>query len=165
MDLPSLYDEDIHAWSRQQADVLRRLAAEPGRLPNDLDIGNVIEEIETVGRSELAAVRSHLTLMLEHVVKAVSSPTAYPATMWMGEVAREQTEAESGFTRSMRQNLDLERVWRDAVRLAGASLRAHGESMPALPERCPFTLDELLDLSTPPESFVERLAACLPPGR
>jgi hypothetical protein len=164
MDLPALYEDDIYAWSLHQAAVLRRLAADPTRLPNDLDIANVIEEIETVGRSELSGVRSHLTRMLEHLVKAVSSPQAYPATMWMAEVAREQAEAERGYTRSMRQNLDLDRVWRDALRLVGAGLRAYGEAVAPLPgETCPFALEELLDVSVAPETFVTRLAALLPP--
>lgn len=164
MDLPALYEDDIYAWSLHQGAVLRRMAAEDrARLPNDLDIENVIEEIETVGRSELAGVRSHLTRMLEHLVEAVSSPTAYPATKWMGEVAREQTAAVAGYTPSMRQNLDLARVWRDARRIAAADLAAYGEAAAVLPENCPFALEELRDLKTAPEAFVARLAAAPAP--
>jgi uncharacterized protein DUF29 len=160
MDLSALYDDDIYAWSLHQGAVLRRMAAEGGaRLPNDLDVGNVIEEIETVGRSEMAGVRSHLTRMLEHLIKAVPSPTAYPATKWMGEVAREQTAAIAGYTPSMRQNLDLARVWRDARRVAAADLAAYGEAAAALPEDCPFALEELLDPETAPEGFAAQLAA------
>ena len=159
MDLPARYEDDIYAWSRHQAAVLRRMAANPTTLPNDLDIENVAEEIETLGRSELHGVERHLMRMLEHVIKAVSSPTAYPATMWMEEVAREQGEAADGYRPSMRQNLDTEVIWRKAQRLAGIGLRAHGEQIAPLPESCPFTLEELLDLGTLPEAFVARLAA------
>jgi hypothetical protein len=56
----SLYDEDILLWSERQADVIRRLGRAGSIVPNDLDIENVAEEIESVGRSELAAVRSLL---------------------------------------------------------------------------------------------------------
>ena len=45
------YDSDIVTWSEHQADVLRRLAA--GERVNDqVDWENVVEEIESVGRSE-----------------------------------------------------------------------------------------------------------------
>ena len=48
----SLYDEDILVWSEQQAAALRSMASRRD-LPNELDLANVIEEIEDVGRSEL----------------------------------------------------------------------------------------------------------------
>ena len=160
MNLSARYDDDIYAWSLHQGAVPRRMAAKDrARLPDDLDIENVIEEIETVGRSELAGVRCHLVRMLEHLIKAVSSPAAYPATTWMGEVAREQAGAEGGFTPSMRRNIDPDRLWRDGLRLADAGLRAHGEALAVLPDTCPFTLDDLPDPRTPPGDFAARLGA------
>ncbi len=60
----TLYDEDILRWSEQQAEIIRRLGSARRDLPDDLDIENVAEEIESVGRSELAAVKSHLRLIL-----------------------------------------------------------------------------------------------------
>jgi hypothetical protein len=103
MDLPASYEEDFYAWSQHQAAILRRLAA-GGRagLPNDLDLENVAEEIEGVGRSELAAVRSQLSVMLVHLIKAVSSPEAWPLRMWLGEVTRARDDAADAFTLSMR---------------------------------------------------------------
>lgn len=61
-----LYDEDILQWSEQQAALLRRGAA--GELVNDaeLDWPNIAEEIESVGRSELHGLESHLILALLH---------------------------------------------------------------------------------------------------
>ena len=165
MDLPARYEDDIYAWSQHQAAVLRRMAANPAALPNDLDIENVAEEIETLGRSELQGVGSHLARMLEHVIKAASSPAAYPPTTWLGEVAREQGDAAEAHRPSMRQNLDLDGAWRRARRIAAVELRAFGEAIAPLPEGCPFALEELLDLNTQPEAFVARLAAlAAPPG-
>jgi hypothetical protein len=54
----SLYGEDILLWSEQQAAAIRRLGRTGCGISNDLDIENVAEEIESVGRSELAAVKS-----------------------------------------------------------------------------------------------------------
>jgi len=58
MDRRSLYDDDIYAWTQQQAEALRRLAGKGRDLPNDLDLENVAEEIEDVGKSELHRVES-----------------------------------------------------------------------------------------------------------
>ena len=61
MDRRSLYEDDIYAWAQQQADALRRLATRRD-LPNELDLENVAEEIEDVGRSELSRVESYIRL-------------------------------------------------------------------------------------------------------
>jgi len=49
-----LYDRDIVAWATMQSDRLRRVAG--GERVNDLDWDNVIEEIESLGRSQVQAV-------------------------------------------------------------------------------------------------------------
>ena len=62
-----LYDRDSLAWSLRQADLLRRLAA--GEQVNGIDWDHVVEEIEDVCLSELRVVRSHLGLILLHLLK------------------------------------------------------------------------------------------------
>ena len=54
------YDLDFYAWSQRQGALLRRLAAGERVNDADLDWPNIAEEIETVGRSERAAVPSHI---------------------------------------------------------------------------------------------------------
>ena len=63
------YDTDILTWSERQAALRRRVEA--GEKVNDqVDWENVIEEIESVGRSELHDVESLLTQALAHMLKA-----------------------------------------------------------------------------------------------
>ena len=52
MDRRSLYEDDIYAWAEQQAAALRRLAGTRRELPNELDLENLAEEIETALRSD-----------------------------------------------------------------------------------------------------------------
>jgi hypothetical protein len=63
-----LYEEDVPLWSEQQAAALRNLARTRRDLPDELDVKNVAEEVESVGRSELAAVVCHIQLILAHRV-------------------------------------------------------------------------------------------------
>ena len=71
------YDTDVFLWSEHQADLPRRVAA--GENINDqVDWPNVIEEVETVGRSERAALRSHIAAVLEHLIKLQASPATDP---------------------------------------------------------------------------------------
>jgi hypothetical protein len=82
----TLYDDDILLWSEQQAAAIRRLGR-TGPAPNDLDVENVAEEIESVGRSELAAVKRYLRLILLHLVKLAPEGDATSAAHWRGEIA------------------------------------------------------------------------------
>lgn len=57
------YQHDFYGWTQQQVELLRS-----GHL-NELDIENLIEEIETMGRSETRAVESRLIVLLSHLLK------------------------------------------------------------------------------------------------
>lgn len=57
------YEQDFYGWTQEQAALLRA-----GRLA-DLDIDNLIEEIETMGRSEKRELESRLTVLLVHLLK------------------------------------------------------------------------------------------------
>ena len=140
----SLYDTDIVAWADRQVEELRRLA-EAG-VTNTVDWANVIEEIESVGRSEWSGVRSQLVHALAHIIKGVCDPDSLSGEAWRGEVRIALGEARDDFRRSMRPHLDLDEIWRKAFRRAAARLEVYGiEVPPRIPQASPFTLDDLLD--------------------
>src|SRR5690348_2145201 len=109
-----LYDSDVLAWSKQQAELLRRLAR--GERVNDVDWDNVIEEIESVGRSELHSVESYLRQMMVHLLKVRAWPQEPSVRHWRSEIGTFQSEAQQRFTPSMRQLIDLDRLFRRASR-------------------------------------------------
>jgi hypothetical protein len=160
MDQRTLYDEDIYAWAQEQASALRRLAATHRDLPNELDLEHVAAEIEDVGKSELRATESLLAQVLIHLVKAYADPSSVAAGHWMEEALRLQMDARRAFGPSMRRLIDLEDIWRGAVRIATAKLRGYGvEGVPPLPRGCPFTLDELLAEGFDVRAALEKLRA------
>ena len=138
-----LYDTDILTWSERQAALLRRLAAGE-RVNASIDWSNVIEEIESVGRSERQACESLLRQALVHVLKLHLAPTSEAAPHWRGEVIGFLADASDRFSPSMRQPLDLPRLFAKARRQVLASGAASAAAN-RLPETCPFTVDELLD--------------------
>lgn len=145
MDTPTLYDDDIVTWAEQQAAALRELAARP-ELSNAVDWENVIEEVECLGRSEWKGVASHLRNALAHVLKAVCDPGSMSRVAWGVETSNSLREAREDYRPSMRQNMDMEAIWRNAFRQASDALLPYKVTIPPrLPDRCPFTLDEMLD--------------------
>ena len=85
MSSSTLYDDDILLWSEQQAAVIRELGR-TRRVPNDLDIENVAEEIESVGRWNSAAVKSYIRLILGHPIKLSAQSDDESARHWRGEI-------------------------------------------------------------------------------
>ncbi|HEX4173464.1 MAG TPA: DUF29 domain-containing protein [Acetobacteraceae bacterium] len=140
------YQTDIVEWSEEQAALLRRLAA--GERVNDqIDWPNVIEEIESVGNEQVHAVSSLLTQAIIHRLKAMAWPKARDADNWRAEAVRFAGDAADRFVPSMRQRLDVARLYRRALRAVPATM--YGEQRPLLPPECPWSLDELLEHDAP----------------
>ena len=136
-----LYDRDILIWSEHQADLLRRLARGEG--VNGVDWDHIVEEIEDVGRSELHATESFLSLLLVHLLKVHGWPQAAARSHWRAEIVAFQQNAVRRFAPSMRQKMHLARLYAEALeQLEGETY--DGAPPNAWPLNCPFTLDQLL---------------------
>jgi hypothetical protein len=139
-----LYDRDALAWSERQAELLRRVAR--GERVNDVDLDHVVEEIEDVGLSELNAAKSHIRQMIVHLLKLHGWPEHDSDQYWRAEIAAFQTELVDRFAPSMRQRIDMAKIYERAQ--TQIELIQYG-GKPALPPpaRCPVTLDQLLTAS------------------
>jgi hypothetical protein len=139
--MADLYEDDILLWSEQQADLLRRLAR--GEEVNEqIDWGNVAEEVESVGRSELGAVRNLLVQALVHDLKAQAWPQAREVPHWRAEARGFRGDAADAFSPCMRQRIEVADIYRRALDRLPEVM--DGQAPLPLPETCPFTLDELL---------------------
>ncbi|MEH1860311.1 MAG: DUF29 domain-containing protein [Nostoc sp.] len=58
-----LYEQDFYLWIQTTAELLKQ------KNFTQLDLDNLIEEIETIGRSEKKALRSNLEMVLMHLLK------------------------------------------------------------------------------------------------
>jgi Domain of unknown function DUF29 len=140
--MSDLYEDDIVLWSERQSSLLRRRAA--GELVNEreLDWPNIAEEIESVGNEQVHAVESLLVQALAHRLKAEAWPTSPEVPGWRAEARRFRDDAVSRFAPSMRQKLDVAKLYRRALRALPDTI----DDQPPLPvpQSCPVTLDELL---------------------
>jgi hypothetical protein len=141
----SLYETDYYAWTRDQAAKLRVLAA--ARLNSTLDLENLAEEVESLGRSDLNTVRSQVRRIIEHLLKLEFSPSTPPRDDWRYSVAQARDEVEDRITASMRPDVaaDLEKLFGRARRDAALGLRRHGEheAAKALSTACPYSVDQI----------------------
>ena len=154
-----LYDADILVWSERQAELLRRLAA--GERVNDaVDWENLIDEVESVGRSELRACESLLRQALRHMLKAHAWPDSRSISHWREEIGIFLDDARGAYTPSMQQRIDLGALFAGAVRRVRTATDESGLPRP-VQGACPYTLPELLA----PEPDVLALIAKLDSGK
>jgi len=112
-----LYDADILEWSEHQARLLRQHAAgvvakvppaQPvegggGEASNEApDWPNIVEEITSLGRSQLHAVESLLVQALLHDLKCEAWPLAREVPHWRAEARGFRRDARRIYTPSMR---------------------------------------------------------------
>ncbi|MFN4090327.1 MAG: DUF29 domain-containing protein [Alphaproteobacteria bacterium] len=143
---PELYEADFYAWTKVQADRLRRLQAERANL--DLDLPHLAEEVEDLGKSERNALHSQLRRIIEHCLKLEWSPATDPRNVWMASVVDARAEAEQLVSPTLLHDASayLPKLYEQARRMAVLGLASHDEdnAILRLPSECPYTLDRLL---------------------
>ncbi|RAI41681.1 DUF29 domain-containing protein [Rhodoplanes roseus] len=154
------HDRDFVAWTREQADLLRAIPHET----SPLDLGNLVEEIEDMGRSEIREVSNLLRQTLLHLLKIAIDPDAPSAMHWFDEVIAFQGDAALVFSPGLARRIDLPRIWRVACNGATRSLAKHGISAPPLPRDCPLSLDALVDPAFDPDAAVASIATAVDTG-
>ena len=135
------YERDFFAWTQAQADALKR------RSVGELDWDNVREEIESLGKQERNELRSHLIVLLVHLLKWRLQPERRGRS-WALSVKEQRREIE----RLLRENPSLQpqadEVLSEAYDIA--VVRAARETdLPesAFPDSAPFGLNEAMSLT------------------
>lgn len=139
------YEKDFYGWTQEQAALMRA-----GRL-TDLDITNLIEEIETMGRSEKRELESRLTILLLHLLKWKYQEVRRGRS-WQLSIVEQRLK----FNQTLDENPGLKPQLADILASAYkyASLQAAREtkiSSNVFPVTCPWTLEEAIQTDFYPD--------------
>src|SRR3981081_3195920 len=74
-----LYESDFYAWTPEQARLLRE------RRFDDLDLDNLVDEVESVGRSDKRQIESRLEVLIAHLLKWKLQPVVR-GNGWMSTI-------------------------------------------------------------------------------
>jgi hypothetical protein len=134
----SLYERDFHLWVEQQAALLRE-----GRL-DELDIANLLEEIESMGRKDKKAIQSNLVVVLTHLLKYQFQPDQR-SSRWRGSIVEHRRRLRYDFEESpsLRRHASevFAEVYEDAREQASAE---SGLPLRAFPKTSPYALEQTL---------------------
>jgi Domain of unknown function DUF29 len=138
----ALYDTDFYAWTQAQAEALRTkdLGA--------LDLENLAEEIDSLGKRDRRGVESYLEVVMKHLLKWVHQPQerSRRGRSWRLSVrnARSRMERLLEDSPSLR-TMALERFVRTYQGARKAAAEETGLPLATFPEACPWTLAQLQD--------------------
>ena len=143
--MPSLFDNDFHAWASQQAGLLRG-----GRLA-DADIPHIIEEIESMGRSEQRELVNRLVVLLLHLLKWRFQP-GLRGNSWRLSIKEQRIRLEAHLEDNPSLTAKLDQAIARAYRLAMIEAeRETGLAESTFPTSCPFTFTQIMDDAFWPE--------------
>jgi hypothetical protein len=135
------YKKDVVAWANEQAALLRA-----GKL-TEIDIENIAEEIEDVGKSEQRELASRMGVLLAHLLKWQHQPHMRSRS-WEATIRDQRTMIGKRLrkTPSLKPMLTDEdwiaEMWGDARLDAGNET---GLGYAHFPSECPWPLEQALD--------------------
>ena len=138
---PTLFEADLYGWSREQARRLRLLK------PDGIDWDNVAEEIESLGRSDKVALASNLNIVLQHLIKWRYQPAKRKAG-WRSSIREHRRRIERLVAESPSlASFPAQILAAEYAKARDDALDETGLKGSAVPVRCPFTAEQVLDIA------------------
>ena len=141
----ALYDCDFYAWTQEQAALLRS-----GQWDR-LDIPNLVEEIETLGRQERRELVNRLGILVGHLLKWQFQPqqrsNSRIATIIEQRQEIQELIADNPSLKSYLVEA-IEKAYQKGILLVAKETPL---SLDDLPAQCPYTLDQVMDPNFYPE--------------
>jgi len=139
------YSTDFSDWTRQTAQLLRE------RRWHEVDLANLIDEVEDLGKSERRAIASQLTRLLLHLLKWHYQPQRR-SDSWLDSITDARTQIDLAIQDSPSLKgypvEQLEDSYRRARRQATTQTKLE---ISVFPETCQYPLDLVLSEDWLPE--------------
>ncbi|MDZ7959994.1 MAG: DUF29 domain-containing protein [Aulosira sp. DedQUE10] len=136
--LKQLYETDENLWLEETIKLLKQ------RQFNQLDLENLIEELISLGKRDLAKVKSLLRQIIIHLLLLQYWQLEYERNYrhWIGEIKTFRYDLNNHLTTNLMNKLqdDLENIYQSAVNFVQIKT-----NLTIFLEKCPYTLAQLLD--------------------
>lgn len=139
--LKDLYEQDFYAWTQHTAKALKN------KQFDQVDIDHLLEEVESMGRSDFRELRSRLVVLVAHLLKWAYQPS-HRSSNWTGTITKQRQEIDfllqdsPSLKNKLNELVSESKVYDKAVKLA---VNDTGLDEQAFPKRCPYSVDQLLD--------------------
>jgi DNA-directed RNA polymerase subunit L len=140
-DLKQLYDIDDDEWLEQTINLLKNHQFQ------QLDLDNLIEELEDLGREKKNAVASLLDQIIRHLLllQYWTTEAEYNTVHWQEEIYNFRIQLRRKITTNLRKYLEdeLTSIYQDAL----GFVKIKTTNLVTFPTECPYSQEQLLDRS------------------
>jgi Domain of unknown function DUF29 len=141
--LTNLYETDFYAWTLEQSELLQQ-----GKW-QALDIENLVEEIESLGKQQRQELRNRLGVLIGHLLKW-DYQSECRSKNWKATIREQRKEV----LRLLKENPSLQPYLQEAIADAYETglaivVRETPLDYKDLPSECPYSVEQILDLSFP----------------
>ena len=138
-----LYDIDFYAWTLEQSNLLKS-----GKW-QELDIENLVEEIESLGKQQRQELRNCLGILIGHLLKWQYQPDKCSKN-WMATIMEQRDKSSEVLKENPSLKPYLPEVIASAFVLSLALVvRETPLNYEDLPVECPFTIEQILNPTFP----------------
>lgn len=138
----TLYEKDFYLWLQTTTELLKNQQLE------QIDWENLIEEIESMGRSERKEIKSRLIIIIEHLLKLAywESEKEYNSRGWRNTIIEQRRQIDLTLEDSPSLKAVLSESFLDCYQKARTDTLQKTQLSPnVLPSEPPFTLSEVLN--------------------
>ncbi len=140
-----LYEQDFYAWAKRNSELLRA-----GRF-SEVDVDNLVEELESMGRSEKRALVARMAVLMAHLLKWRYQP-ALRSNSWKYTIKEQRRKVgkilEDSPSLKHQMKALFSEAYEDAILLTAKDTGLTEEDFPS---QCPYTLDRVMDDTFWPE--------------
>jgi hypothetical protein len=138
MPTPSLYESDFYSWTLEQAALLRN------HQWTQVDLSNLVEEIESLGKQQRQELRNRLSVLIVHLMKWEYQPQ-HRSRSWLAPLRVQRLD----ILELLEDNPSLKPYLEEALQkayLKGVALAVGETNLPerTFPQDCPYSLPEVL---------------------
>ncbi|MEE3716945.1 DUF29 domain-containing protein [Tumidithrix elongata RA019] len=135
----SLYETDFYAWTKEQVELLQKQQWQT------LDLSNLIEEIESLGKQQRQELRTRLGILIGHLLKWQYQPERRSRS-WLATIRVQRRDLQE----LLEDNPSLKSYLQEALPKAyksGTDLAVRETDLPykTFPKDCPYTFLEILN--------------------
>lgn len=140
------YEEDRCEWIRANTNLLKQ------GLFEEVDMEHIIEELEMGNKSDKRGLRSHLGVLIAHLLKWYYQPDYQDKRSWKKTIITQRFEIISLLEESPSLKSSLTDMLPKAYKYACSIVETETPiDLKILPKECPYTFEQCLDEEFYPE--------------
>jgi len=138
-------DQDLYGWAVQTAQLLK------DRKMNEVNFDEIVEELESLGRSEKHELINRLSLIMSHLLKWQFQPNMRGHS-WKYTIREQRDQTKIHWEDNPGLKGKLDEIMMKAHKVAASkATKETGLDEKTFPQKCPYTFEQLMDDTFYPE--------------